>query len=142
VIVPTLSVCGVACVEGLEVDSRVGLSSPTVCDGIFRGYQELHPSAVCGQAYEVLPGSRCVGTVIVGAFLALACTAVCSESPDLQACALECLLRELELEGNCLACYVQEAVDFRLCVLRPGLTPEDVGGCLSQYIVESGACSP
>ncbi len=99
----------------------------------------LPPFAVT--SYDVTPTSKCVGAVFVGMFMALACAAICSEAPDLQACALECLIREMGMEANCLVCYAELAVEFRSCVTKPMITPEEIGTCISDYSWRSSACA-
>ena len=140
VIVPTLSICGMACVDGLKVDSSFAIRRlPMLCDEQFLRFEENHPSAVCGYNYGVTPASKCVGAVIVGMFMAIACTGICTELPDIQTCSLDCLIREMGLEGNCVVCYVELALELRLCLTKPMITPEEISTCTADYIWKSTA---
>ena len=142
-IIPTLSLCGMACVVGLSVESRLDLTIiPEICELKFQQFEGNHPSSVCGHHFGVVFASECVGAALLGAALALVCLAVCSENPDIGACATACLLEEMELEGSCILCYVKEAIDFRLCLLKPSITSQEIDTCVSKYIWQSSLCNP
>ena len=134
--------CGMACVGNGLADLQIESMDEATCQQVFDQYEASHPNETCGYAWMEVPRSGCITSIVKVYIYLILCAMECVTSPDPVDCILVCLQKYVQVEGNCIACAVENLLDFYMCVDKNPLTSEDVDTCVAAFIGDSSTCQP